>query len=155
MLSTANGGSAWTPGFAKTSNDLFGLHVLSDTVALISGDNGSILCMGTPTLSGPVNVVQEAAGTVPSVAVLHPNYPNPFNPSTTLRYSIPAGAHVVLKAYSVLGQEFATLVDAWQPAGMHQIVFDAGRSGMKSSGVVIFRLETSGAVVVSRGVLVQ
>jgi photosystem II stability/assembly factor-like uncharacterized protein len=155
VLSTSDGGSMWAPEYPKTSNDLFGLHVLSDTVAWISGDNGSILCAGTPTITGPVNEIGGAEGKVPSVAMLHTNFPNPFNPSTTLRYIIPAGTHVVLKAYTVLGQELATLVDEWQPAGVYQAGFDADAARMKSSGLILFRLETTGGVVVTEGLFIK
>jgi hypothetical protein len=151
LLLTVDGGMNWSPAFAKTSVDLFGLHVLSDTVAWVSGDNGSILVMGTPTATATSIPRDDAPSADPESIALLQNYPNPFNPSTVIRYTVPSHGHVLLKAYSVLGQELSTLVDGWRSAGVHHVTFDADRTRMKSSGVVLFRLETAGRVVVMRG----
>ena len=68
--------------------------------------------------------------TGPDEIVLQPNYPNPFNPSTTIAFSLPERMHVTLKIFNVAGQEAVTLVDGELEYGMHQIVFDA--SGLTS-----------------------
>jgi len=56
---------------------------------------------------------------------LYPNYPNPFNPSTTISYQIPVDGNVSLKVYNLLGNEVKTLVNDYQSAGNHKIEFDA------------------------------
>ena len=63
---------------------------------------------------------------------LDENFPNPFNPATTIRYSIPVAAHVVIKVYNLLGQLVTTPVDGAQIAGVHQVTLDMRRyaSGM-------------------------
>ncbi len=61
----------------------------------------------------------------PQKAVLHDNYPNPFNPSTTISYEVPAQVQVSLMVYDMLGREVTTLVDADQPAGRYEVTFDA------------------------------
>ncbi len=71
---------------------------------------------------------------------LEPNYPNPFNPSTQISYSIPKGEHVSLKVFDILGREVATLVDGFQKAGPHRVTFDAGHL---SSGIYLYRLESA------------
>ncbi|MGB5287393.1 MAG: T9SS type A sorting domain-containing protein, partial [Ignavibacteriaceae bacterium] len=68
---------------------------------------------------------------------LYQNYPNPFNPSTTLSFVIGQPSFVSLKIYDVLGNEIATLVDEYKPAGKYEITFDA--SGLSSS-VYIYQL---------------
>ncbi|MFH5886412.1 T9SS type A sorting domain-containing protein [Halalkalibaculum sp. DA3122] len=62
---------------------------------------------------------------VPEQVELKPNYPNPFNPSTTIRYAIPEALKVTLEVYDLLGQKVATLVDKEQSAGNYQIPFNA------------------------------
>jgi hypothetical protein len=69
----------------------------------------------------------------PNAFVLHQNFPNPFNPSTTLRYDIPVAAHVRLAVYDILGREATELVSAFESAGSHAVVWDG--SGF-SSGVL-------------------
>ncbi len=72
------------------------------------------------------------------------NYPNPFNPSTNLYFSLPEGSHIRLKVYNILGQEVACLVDRWMSAGRHEITWDGTntRGEPLSSGMYFYRLET-------------
>jgi predicted extracellular nuclease len=71
---------------------------------------------------------------------LEQNFPNPFNPSTTLRYSLPREGMVSLKIYNILGQEVATLVNEYQTNGVYSVKFDASKL---SSGMYLYRI-TSG-----------
>jgi hypothetical protein len=52
------------------------------------------------------------------------NYPNPFNPSTTISYQIPENGHVTLKVYNTLGKEVAVLEDGFKEAGNYDVVFN-------------------------------
>ena len=69
---------------------------------------------------------------------LEDNYPNPFNPSTVIRYKLPATALVRLKVYDVLGRAVATLVNKRQSPGTYSVVFNAADL---PSGVYFYRLE--------------
>ena len=77
------------------------------------------------------------------------NYPNPFNPSTTILYTLPTGGHSVLNVYNTLGQLVVTLVDDHQTAGQHTVVLDG--SGL-ASGVYFCRL-TAGSFIATRKVM--
>lgn len=66
------------------------------------------------------------------------NYPNPFNPSTTIKYSIPTSEFVSLKVYDVLGSEVATLVNEEKPTGNYKVNFNATNL---SSGIYFYTLK--------------
>jgi len=74
---------------------------------------------------------------VPSYSSLRA-HPNPFNPSTTIGYRLPAPGYVNFRVYDTAGREVATLVNGWRDAGTHEVTFDA--SGL-ASGVYLVRLE--------------
>lgn len=82
------------------------------------------------------------AGVAPSSAPeefrLAQNFPNPFNPSTDIRYDLPHGTHVRLTVFDLLGRKVATLVDAHEEAGPKSVRFDAGSV---PSGIYFYRLE--------------
>lgn len=87
---------------------------------------------------------------VVSVFSLEPNYPNPFNPSTKLSFSLPVQGKVTLKVMNILGQEMATLVDGIRPAGMNEVVFDA--KGLPS-GVYFYRISAAGQTLTRKMIL--
>ena len=99
--------------------------------------------------------IEENNSSVPLDYVLLNNYPNPFNPNTKIKYSIlPVGTQhavsVQIKVYDVLGNEVATLVDEYKPAGRYEVEFSpsslpsrqAGINHQPSSGVYLCRLQT-------------
>ncbi|MGD8922899.1 MAG: FlgD immunoglobulin-like domain containing protein [Candidatus Zixiibacteriota bacterium] len=73
---------------------------------------------------------------------LYDNYPNPFNPTTTISYDLPQAAQVKLEVFNLLGQQVATLVDEFQQAGHHQVVWDGTNTGgsAAASGVYLYRI---------------
>jgi len=74
---------------------------------------------------------------MPERFLLEQNYPNPLNPSTTIRYELPRESFVTLKVYNVLGQEVATLVNEKKEAGRYEVEFDGS---MLTSGMYIYRM---------------
>jgi hypothetical protein len=92
------------------------------------------------------------ADDVPTVYLLGQNYPNPFNPTTTLRYSLPAGSRVSLTVHNTLGAEVANLEQGEQPAGTHEVLFDASRL---ASGTYFYTLRAPGFTETKRMALVK
>jgi hypothetical protein len=93
---------------------------------------------------GALAVKDNTEGKIPENFSLSKNYPNPFNPSTTINFEIPVRAKVALKIYSILGKEIATLVNQEYAPGSYHAVWN-GRSangGPVTSGVYIYRLIT-------------
>ena len=93
-----------------------------------------------------------AADGVPRSFGLAPAYPNPFNPATTLAFSLPAEARVTLAVYDATGRRVATLADGVYAAGRHEV---AWRPVDLSSGVYCARLRAGGRTTVTRLVLLE
>ncbi len=91
----------------------------------------------------PTAVEEEGATTVPGRFFLEQNFPNPFNPTTQIRYALPVAGPVRLNIYTPLGQRVRTLVDRVQEQGLYQQTWDgldeAGNA--VASGTYLYRLE--------------
>ncbi|OGU63542.1 MAG: hypothetical protein A2499_13430 [Stygiobacter sp. RIFOXYC12_FULL_38_8] len=86
------------------------------------------------------------------------NYPNPFNPETTIEYTIPKATNVEIKVYDVLGREVTTLVNEFKQAGKYSAKFNISnseRSRGMSSGVYFYRMSTEGFTLVKKMMLLK
>jgi hypothetical protein len=88
----------------------------------------------------------------PTEFSLSTNYPNPFNPTTTMEFAVPMTARVNLVVYNVMGRKVATLVDGWRDVGTYKAVFDG--SGM-ASGIYFARMEAGDFHQVHKMVLMK
>ena len=70
---------------------------------------------------------------------LQNNYPNPFNPTTNIQFTLPRAGYVTLKVYDVLGREIVTLTNGWREAGTNVVTFNASSSSI-ASGIYFYRL---------------
>ena len=92
------------------------------------------------------------ARTIPQDFELAQNFPNPFNPSTTIRYGIPTAGDVSLKVYNLRAEEIATLVEVSKEAGFH-LAFWNGKTGagqQVASGVYVYRLQVGGRSITQK-----
>ena len=89
---------------------------------------------------------------VPEAIVLYPNFPNPFNPTTSIRYALPQAAEVRLVVYDVLGRQVAVLAEGMKPPGEHLVEVDAGRW---ASGLYFYTIEAAGQKQTQRMVLIK
>jgi hypothetical protein len=89
---------------------------------------------------------------LPSGYALEQNMPNPFNPSTTINYSVPADGQVKLTVYNSVGQEMATLVNDTRAAGTYAISLDAADY---STGIYFYRLEAGGQTLMRKMTLLK
>ncbi|MEM1094460.1 MAG: T9SS type A sorting domain-containing protein [Bacteroidota bacterium] len=105
------------------------------------------------SLAEPVQLLApQAAIDLPQAYALEANYPNPFNPTTSIRYALPQTSEVRLVVYDVIGREVARLVEGEQKAGWHTISFD-GRG--LASGMYVYRLEAGDYKQVQRMTLLK
>ena len=109
--------------------------VVNDNIVYIA-DGNSIMVL----LFDPETGTMEELDRIPSQFALAPNFPNPFNPSTTIRYSLPESGEVSLSIYNILGQRVEILFEGFQQAGEHAVTWDASDY---PSGVFFTRLETA------------
>ncbi len=121
-----------------------------------AGDSVSIYVMRA-YVSIPTAAGRETVELLPSSTQLLQNFPNPFNPSTTIEYSLSSRSGVVLRIFDVMGREVATLVRAEQPAGRYQVAWRGESDGGKqaASGVYLCRLEAGSCVKTVRITLVR
>lgn len=92
-------------------------------------------------------------GTAPSAFALGANYPNPFNPSTTIEFSVPEDGRASLTVYTLIGQKIATLFDGQAAAGqVHRVRFSAAEL---PSGLYFYKLQYNNQSIVRRMSLVK
>ncbi len=83
---------------------------------------------------------------------LHQNFPNPFNPSTTITFDLPKQGTLSLRVFSAIGREVRTLADGVYPAGSYRVQFD---SGDLPSGIYTYELQAAGQRLVKKMVLMK
>lgn len=98
----------------------------------------------TPEPGIAVGVEEQLTNTKPKNLVLDPNYPNPFNPTTTITFSVPNSGMITLKVFDLLGREIRTLVNQYKTIGNYQVEFDASDL---SSGVYLYQLKSENQVI--------
>lgn len=156
---STDGGSSW-------SNAAVNYPAHNDSLNVsVSADSGSVLQfrivqagsvnVGVSYLSDTVPIADLTTGVQPKSNpysfALWNNYPNPFNPSTTITYELAKMGHVSLRVYDILGRVVETLVNGVQGPGRYSVKFDGSRF---ASGIFFVRLMTSaGFVKVNKMVL--
>ena len=89
---------------------------------------------------------EEFENIIPGTAVLHNNFPNPFNPSTTISFSLPIESRIDLIIYNIKGQQVKTIVNDIFEKGNHSVTWNGiDESGkLVSSGVYFYKLSVDG-----------
>ncbi len=153
LLETRDGGKTWR----SLGDDLAGAPWFNDMAinpldpeVIYAATTWGVYRLDTRTVVTAV----EGGRATPETFALASNHPNPFNPTTTLRFSLPQAGEAELSIYNLLGQRVATLVKGPQEAGPHALQWDgrddAGRE--LASGVYFYRLQ-AGTQVETRKLL--
>jgi len=147
MSKSTNGGLSFTDevvsssSFTPTSSTFFGDYT---NVTAYNGVirpiwirlQGTALSLMTALIGSPTGITEPVAMT-PREYKLEQNFPNPFNPSTMINYSIPKSSYVTLKIYDMLGREVANLLSEYKEAGKYSFNFN-GKD--YSSGIYFYKL---------------
>jgi hypothetical protein len=129
--------------FAGTAQSLASLAIP------VNGYTTRILLLDTAIVTG---IGEHIASTLPGEFRLEQNFPNPFNPSTNILFTLPKRSFVRLKVFDVLGREVASLVEGERDQGRHSVEF---RGQNMVSGVYFYRMETEGSALTRKMILVQ
>ncbi len=110
---------------------------------------------GKTEFHGPISAM--LANTTPTEFGLHKNYPNPFNPVTTISYDLAKDVYVELAVYNMLGGKVITLVNGNQPAGSYQLEWDGrdSRGLIVSSGLYLLRINAGNYCKTNKMVFVR
>jgi len=122
---------------------------------LASGDNAIKYAneVWTVTIERGVVTSNEDDPSVPQQFTLEQNFPNPFNPSTEINYTLPQAASVQITVYNAVGQQVATLINNEQKsAGTHNITFDASNL---ASGIYLYRIQAGDFVQTRKMTLIK
>ena len=102
-----------------------------------------------------IQIVVEVEVT-PLTFSLEQNYPNPFNPSTKISWQSPVGSWQTLKVYDVLGNEVATLVDEYRPAGSYEVEFESAVGSLQlASGIYFYQLKAGDFVETKKMIMIK
>jgi hypothetical protein len=131
-------------GTSGSNNMLAGLVIGQTVIGTASGGRFKIHLGFSSRPSGqiPTDIDNSDDSPLPLVFNLKPNYPNPFNPTTAIDYSIPKHGHVSLAVFNIIGQRVKTIVDGDQSAGNYTVYWDGkDEFGQPvASGIYIYRL---------------
>lgn len=138
---------SWIPVAAdKGTTNTVKVRITDAVNPLIFTETTAIL-----TVENVITSIENVEG-VPTNFALMQNFPNPFNPTTNIKFALPTESNVSLKIYNILGEEVAALINKVMPAGFHTYNFDATRL---SSGMYIYRIEAGSFVQVKKMLLMK
>ncbi|NUN69412.1 MAG: T9SS type A sorting domain-containing protein [Bacteroidetes bacterium] len=142
-FSTTNGATWLQNNIGLTTPKIYSLALLNDTLIVAGTANGIFFS------SHRLSALNVSSTQPPAGFRLEQNFPNPFNPTTVIRFSLSVSGRVEVSVRDLLGRTHAVLVDAWRDAGEHEIQFDGASL---SSGYYLYTLR-SGSVSVTRSML--
>ena len=150
-----DGGGGPVPGSGVPVQLPFDFAYSSSLQSYTASSTGEQL--GSLTWFGITVGVERDPNEIPTDFELSNNYPNPFNPSTIIKYAIPANANVRLTVYNMLGEEVRTLVNQNQATGSYSVTWDGTTNygTQVASGMYIYRLAAGDFVSVKKMLLMK
>lgn len=133
--------------FGRSSATIKGIPIGKESIVAFNfdvireatiGRNDTLLLLITDNTGATWTKSVIVSYTGPQVYKLAQNFPNPFNPSTTIDYDLPEDSHVKIMVYDILGRQVRAMIDEQESAGYQKVRFDA--QGV-ASGVYIYRIQ--------------
>ena len=136
-----------------TTDSIVGANLeLDNLLSIKAGKFRLIDGFGDSTFTSGITGVGVVKQNLPQGFNLSQNFPNPFNPSTIIKYTIPDNGYVSLTVYNSLGQEVRNLISEMKQQGDHEVIFNA--SGLPS-GMYFYKLQTATNVETKKMVLMK
>ena len=148
IFKTTDGGISWNVQSSGTSYNLHSVDFIDQNTGWVVGDDGTIL----HTSNGGVTFVENKEIEVPIGFFLAQNFPNPFNPVTSIQYVVGSQTEVILNVYDVLGKEIETLVNEQKPSGTYEVEFDATNL---PSGIYLYQLNAGSYTETKKMILLK
>jgi len=136
ILHTVNGGSSWVGQPSGTTQFLSDVTFLNSGMGWAVGNGGTIL-----RYRAPLADVTNHPSVLPGDFYLEPNFPNPFNPGTTLRFGVPQASEVSLEVFDLMGRKVTTLYSGIAQPGVHAVTWTCPGC---ASGTYLARLRYAG-----------
>ena len=152
FIVSVDSGKTWNVNNTLNNAAIYDLVFTDSLHGFAVGDSGVILKFKY----NPTDVSDYNINNFPSSFSLFQNYPNPFNPSTKISWQSLVSSWQTLKVYDVLGNEVATLVDEYKPAGNHETIFNTSTiKHQPSSGIYFYQLKAGSSVETKKMLLLR
>ena len=149
ILRTTDGGQNWITQTSGLGSPLYGVSFTDANNGTIVGYFGTIL----HTTNGGVTFInEELIVEKPTDYHISNNYPNPFNPSTKIKYSLPQTSNVVIKVFDILGNEIETLVNEEKQTGTYEITWYTENL---PSGIYFYRIQAGNFIETKKMLLLK
>jgi photosystem II stability/assembly factor-like uncharacterized protein len=133
VLISTNGGTNWNKPFDRSGFHLHAVEYMNENICWVGGSSGQII----KTTNAGIVFASINSNFIPKDYSLYQNFPNPFNPSTNIKYQIANNNFVIIKVFDILGKEIATLVNEKQSPGIYEVTWNASEF---PSGVYFYQL---------------
>ena len=146
-------GTTWSPIGQGMGGPVLALCTYNNKLTAAGGfdTSGSVTVNNIAYWDHPIGI-QNSTSEIPEKYILYQNFPNPFNPSTTIKFSIPKASYVSLKVYDIKGSIVANMINEYMNPGVYYSPFNG--DGL-SSGVYFYKLETESFTDTKRMIILK
>lgn len=154
ILYTFNGGLNWFTQFTPTNYLITDIFFINNSTGFACGTSGLLGTNGfiLKTTNSGLTFVNNFYHKPPSKYVLRGNYPNPFNPSTKIKFEVPEKSNVQITVYNAEGKEITTIIDEQLKPGTYETEWDGSAF---ASGIYFYRLNAGDYLETKKMILLK